>query len=274
MISLTRKIFNASTQCIIISFFVTCYTILFYKNYQNVISDKTVSLISELAAWIPMLTCIFVCIIYSFVMFSETAKKIRSKIYLSIFFQFANAVLIMLPREVTERIDSKINIVILSFLFTVCFLLHDKIRKELVKGDFSFKREFAIMDKVNDEIKKTIPYKWSNFFNRISWLLAVPFVIQPSPLIFSYMTAAIAMILICILIKYIRCYKRTPDAEVCRINFAIIILNYIMFIFLGIIFYYFFEFKLISFMTLYFALFSKFMADNKYALFIRDKLNL
>lgn len=274
MMNGTRKIFCMSNNCIIFSFFVTCYIVLVYKNQQNTINDDTVSFISGMVAWIPMITGVIVSIIYLFIMFSETGKKLRSKIYLSLLFQFVNVILVMLPLDITQKINNRISITILLIMFIVSFFLHNLIGRELIKENYSIKEEFMIMDKVSEEFRKTDLYKWSNYFNKVSWMFVVPFIIQPSPLIFSSMTIVIAILLIYILFQYIRCYKEdTVAADICRINFTIVFLNIVLFIFGGILFYYFFGGNIISFIILYFSLFSKLMADNKYCLFIRGKLN-
>jgi len=257
----------------IISFCIAGYIILFYKNNQNVISDKLISFVSEMMAWIPMIICVGICIIYAFVMFSEIAKKLRIKIYLSIIFQFANVILIMLPQEMAEKINFKINTLILLLSFVGSFILHEQIGRELVNRKFSIQQEFLIMDRVSEEIEKAIHYKWSNYFNKVSWLFIVPFIFQPSPSVFSYMTIIIAILLIAIYVKYMSCYRSSSDAGVCRINFVIVIINIILSVLLGIIFYYFFEYKFLSFLAIYSSLFSKLMEDKKYALFIREKID-
>ena len=274
MENLTRKIFDMVTKSIIISFVITCYIVLFYKNNQNLISDKTLSLTSELIAWVPLITCILLCIVYSFVLFSDEFRKIRSNIYLSVLLQVLLFFLIVLPQEVTEKLDYKISIILLVLLFALNLFFHGRIKKELVKKNFSIKKEFLIMEKVNEHIKETAFYKWSDLFNKMFWLFVVPFVTETPKLLFCCIVGLIAILLIYLLIKYITCFQNMQDAETCKINSSLLIFNFIVSVILGIIFYCLFKLKLIAFITLYSGLFSTLMFDKKYAMYMRRKLKL
>ena len=144
----------------------------------------------------------------------------------------------------------------------------------LVQKDFNIKNEFMVMDKVNKEIEKTILHKWSDYFSKMSWLVIVPFIIQPTPVIFTALIIVIAVLLLYLLLKYIKAYSIVADEEEYKINALFVISNFIVSIVLGIISYNLVEFKLVSFIAIYSAFLAKFVEDKKYALFVKHKLKI
>ena len=111
----TKKLLCMSKLSVIANFLVSAYIILFYKYNQSLIGNKDIVLISEIIAWIPLISCIFTCVIYSFAMFSEKIKEMHNRLYLSLIFQFTSVVMVMLPIELAEKIDYKINMILLLF---------------------------------------------------------------------------------------------------------------------------------------------------------------
>lgn len=263
----TKKVFSMATKGIMISFFITCYTIFFYKDYQDIISDKTVSFLSQIIAWIPLVNCIFVCLLYTFVVCSEEGREKRRRIYGICLLPFINFIFILLPTKAMEIIGYKISAVLILFSFLAVLFLHKKMETELLEKNFSIGKEFMVMDKVYEEFKKKELYKWSNLFNKICWMFTIPYIIQAIPLIFTCITGMITIALMYILFNYIKCYPLN-----CKINIFMITANFIVFIILGAVLYYYLEIKWISLIVLSFSFFSKLMADKKYALFLRTEL--
>lgn len=268
----TWSVFSINFNCIIINFLVTAYTLLIYKGHQNSISNKTILFISGIAAWIPLLMCILTGIFFTFVTFSKAAEKLKSRIYLLFMFQIFYSILILLPEEIAGKISGNMMIVILLFLFVTSVLLHKQIVHRLIEMDFSIEREWKIAGMVSDKIEKMPAHKWSAYFEKLSWLFVVPFVVSPIPLIFAGMTVFIAMLLLYILLQYRKCYKSMPNAWECRINFSALIFNFVASVILGIFCYWQLSWELISFLVICSAFIAKGIEDRKYALFIRDKL--
>ena len=166
-----------------------------------------------------------------------------------------------------EIIGYKISAVLILFSFLAVLFLHKKMETELLEKNFSIGKEFMVMDKVYEEFKKKELYKWSNLFNKICWMFTIPYIIQAIPLIFTCITGMITIALMYILFNYIKCYPLN-----CKINIFMITANFIVFIILGAVLYYYLEIKWISLIVLSFSFFSKLMADKKYALFLRTEL--
>lgn len=268
----TNRVFRISFNCMVTNYLMTIYTLLVYKGSQNSISNKAIHCISIIAAWIPLLICILTGILYTYITFSRSAEKVKNRIYLLLLFQIFNSILIFLPEETAGKISRNMLTIILLLLFAVSVLMHRQIVQGLMEMDFSIEREWEIAGMVGDKVGKIPAYKWSSYLEKLSWLFVVPFVVSPTPPIFSVMTAIIAMLLLYVLLQYIKCYKSTTDEWECKINFAALIINFVVSVILGIFCYWKISWKLISFLVLYSAFITKGIEDRKYALLIRDKI--
>ncbi|MGN0307119.1 MAG: hypothetical protein ACI4DN_02765 [Lachnospiraceae bacterium] len=214
-----------------------------------------------------MVNCILVCLLYTFVVCSQEGREKRRRIYGICLLPFINFISILLPAKIMEMIGYKIIAVLILFSFLAALFLHRKMEKELLKKNFSIGKEFMVMDRVYEEFKKKELYKWSNLFNKVCWTFTIPYIIQATPLIFTCIIGMITIALMYILFNYIKCYSFN-----CKINIFMITANFIVFLILGIVLYYYLEIKWVSLIVLSFSSFSKLMADKKYALFLRAEL--
>ncbi|MGN0341184.1 MAG: hypothetical protein ACI4DO_00160, partial [Roseburia sp.] len=188
--------------------------------------------------------------------------------------QFLWSLIILLPARVMEVLGYEMSAVFFSLSFFVTLFCHKQVEKELIKNFFSIKKEFMVMNRVNEEFRKQEIYRWSRLFDKMFWLFLIPYIIQSTPIMFSCITGVVAIPLIFILLRYLRCYKDIAYVKNERILLLVVFANFVISIMLGIASYYYIEVKVVSFILLFSSSFSKLMVDNKYMQFLRIKLNL
>lgn len=268
--SKTNKSFNILKHAIVINYICVIYDVLVGKQYDYW-REIGWHIVGIIFAWLPILILVMVCVAYSFVMISPEYIKYRRWVYCSIVSMFVSVIVLFLPSDFANIVNSYLQSALLFILGISNFVFHSMLTVNLQKKGFDISKEYIMMHKINEVLEKEEKYTIIKRINKLSYLFVIPFIIDANHIIFTIIILITSIIMLFYVLKLIRCYKKISIFN--EKKHIIILLNFCVSIVIGIILYYVTSFKVLSLLFLYSSLLYKSIFENKHAVYLYSKMD-
>ena len=263
----TKKYFIASN---LIIFFGYCSAI-FAVCYVKINSRLNISFFELIIGWVPLVALVIICFFYSFIVNAPKYQALRKLIFSSVLLLSAAVITVFLPVKYNEIISTRIQGTALALFGITNMVLNYRIESFLLKTNFSFYQETQMMEKVHSRMDLYRDKKNNNLLNRLSYAFVVPFIVQPNNMVFAITTLVIAFVVLCVLLRMYKDYKKAQS--ITKVKPVLLLINFVLSITIGIVLYSVIDFKLPAFISIYSSILGKAVIDDKIALYLYDQIS-